>query len=804
MKFTVNWLKEHLDTSASIEEICEALTNIGLEVEEVEDRAKIFAPFRVAHVEKAEQHPNADRLRVCVVNTGTEKLQVVCGAPNARTGMKAVFAPSGSYVPGIDMTLKKGVIRGEESNGMLVSEREMGLSEEHDGIIDLPEDTEIGTPMADIFGLNDVIIEIGLTPNRADCAGIRGIARDLAAAGLGTLKPLSFEPVAKSVDSPVKVTIADDAKEACPLFLGRYIKGVKNGPSPSWLQQKLQAIGLRPISTLVDITNLMTIELNRPLHVFDADKVKGDLSVTLSKGGEELEALNDKEYTLGEGMTVICDDTGVLGLGGIVGGTSTGVSDETVNVYLEAAYFDPMRTARTGRRLQVSSDARYRFERGIDPEFTAEGMEYATRLLVDLCGGEVSDVIQAGSVPKHDVVIPYAPSRVLGLIGYDIPAARQKDILVALGFEVDEQGDTWNVRVPSWRVDVNSPACLVEEVTRIEGLDEVPVISVRREDSTVEASEPRGRTLARAARTTLISRGVDETITWSFMPKELATIFGANDNQTAALTLSNPISSDLDQMRPSILPNLITAARENSRRGFPNTALFETGPVFRQSNSDGQDLICTALRCGSIQPKHWSNQGSARSVDVYDMKADVLAVLEACGAPDSLQLSTDQVPEYYHPGRSARLGLGKSTLAYFGELHPVVVAAMDMEDAGPVVGFEVFLDNIPAPRNKGTDKPLLALSPLQPVHRDFAFILDEGVAAQDLVRAIKGADKQFIRGVEIFDVYRGKGVDEGKKSLAIAVTFQPGDQTLTDSELEGLSRKITSNVEQKTGGVLRA
>jgi phenylalanyl-tRNA synthetase beta chain len=804
MKFTVGWLKEHLETDASVERICEVLTDIGLEVEEMEDRAKIFAPFKAAYVEKAEQHPNADRLRVCVVDTGSEKLQVVCGASNARAGMKVIFAPSGSYVPGIDMTLKKGVIRGEESNGMMVSEREMGLSDEHEGIIDLPDDIEIGTPMADIFGLNDVIIEIALTPNRADCAGIRGIARDLAAAGLGTLKPLEIRPVAKSFDNPVVVSIDEDAREACPLFLGRAIRGVKNGPSPAWLQQKLKSIGLRPISILVDITNLMTIEYNRPLHVFDMDKLNGNIHVGLSKGGEELDALNDKSYTLGEGMTVICDENGALGLGGIVGGTSTGVVDETVNVYVEAAYFDPARTARTGRDLQVSSDARYRFERGVDPEFTADGMELATKLILELCGGEASDVVKAGNVPDYAVTVAYSPDKVKSLIGYDVAADRQKEIFASLGFTVEDNGAAgWNVTPPSWRVDVNSSACLVEEVTRIEGLAQVPAISVTRYDSTVDVSEPRGRTLFRSARTALIARGMDETITWSFMSKELAASFGANDNHTPGLTLTNPISSDLDQMRPSILPNLIAAARENGRKGFADNALFENGPVFRNSSADGQALICGAIRTGNKHGKHWSTGSTARPVDVYDIKADVLAILKACGAPDNLQLSTDNVPDWYHPGRSGRLGLGRETLAYFGEIHPAILAEMDMEGAGPVVACEVFLESIPEPRRKGTHKPLLKLSPLQPVHRDFAFVLDEGVAAQDLVRAVQAADKNLITSVTVFDVYRGKGVEDGKKSLAIAVTFQPAEQTLTDSELEGISRKITDTVAQKTGGVLR-
>ncbi len=801
MKFTLNWLKEYLDTSATLDEIAETLTNIGLEVEEIEDPAAKYAPFKSAHVISAEPHPDADRLRVCKVDTGTEIIQVVCGAPNAKTGMKAIFAPAGSYVPGTDLLLKKGIIRGQESNGMLVSEREMGISDEHDGIIELPADTEIGVPFADLYHMNDVIIEIGLTPNRADCAGIYGIARDLAAANIGTLTPIPPTKINATYKSPVSVRIdlPADAKNACTHFTGRYIKGVKNGPSPKWLQQKLKAIGLRPISILVDITNLMTIGYNRPLHVFDADKLKGDITVRLSKGGESFEALNDKSYSLNDDMTVLTDDSGVLGLGGIVGGTSTGVEDETINVFVESAYFDPIRTARTGRDLQVSSDARYRFERGIDPNFTKDGLDFAVNLIIKLCGGEASELIEVGTPPTISTEIGYNTSSVQKLIGIDISHKEQIQILQSLGCHIKEgENNDLLVTTPSWRGDIMLPECLVEEIIRIHGLEHIQALSVKDLNPDITAEEPRTRTLARAARTALISHGFDECVTWSFLPKHIADFFGANDN--SALTLSNPISSDLDQMRPSILPNLMMAARDNGRKGFEQNTLFEIGPIFNSPQHDGQNWVCTLLRSGMKNDKHWSDPKAHSAVDLYQIKQDVQAALSACGAPEILQVTRD-APGHYHPGRSACLRLGKTILACFGELHPAVLEDMDIEM--PMVGAEIYLQNIPTPRQKNsTAKPLLKISPFQPVKRDFAFILDEGVEVENIIRAVNSTDKQMISGVNIFDIYQGKNMEEGKKSVAFSVTFQP-ERTLTDAEIEGLSQKIINTIQQKTGGTLR-
>ncbi|MCB1530719.1 MAG: phenylalanine--tRNA ligase subunit beta [Rhodospirillales bacterium] len=791
MKFTLGWLKEHLETEASLDEITDKLTAIGLELEGIENPGEKFAPFKVAYVESAEKHPDADRLRVCLVDTGKEKLQVVCGAPNARQGMKGIFAPAGSYIPGTDMTLKKGNIRGQESNGMLVSEREMGLSDNHEGIIDLPEDTPVGTPFTEIYGLDDPVIDISLTPNRPDCAGVRGIARDLAAAGLGTLKPLDAAPVKGTFKSPVNVTT--QVPDACPLFLGRYIKGVQNGPSPEWLQKRLKAVGLRPISILVDITNYFTVGLCRPLHVFDADTLKGNIHVRMARSGETLDALNDKSYDLTEEMTVVCDDSGVLGIGGIVGGVPTGCTEGTTNVFLEAAYFDPARTAKTGRALQIDSDARYRFERGIDPVFTFEGMELATKLLIELCGGEASDVVQAGDLPEWQRDIEFDPAYTARLGGIEVPEKDQIRILEDLGFDI--KGN--KVTPPSWRGDVEGRPDLVEEVIRIVGYDRIEAVSVRSDEAISHSAETLSLTRTRQARTALAARGMAESVTWSFLSKDLAAQFGANDN---ALTLSNPISSDLDQMRPSLLPNLMSAASRNADRGYGDTALFEVGPCFVSVKPDAQLLVAAGIRHGNIGPRHWSGKETNRPNDAMDAKADALCVLDAAGAKGNFQVTRD-APDYYHPGRSGALRLGPQTLAYFGELHPAVLESMDIK--APTCGFEVFLNNIPAPKNKGPARKLLKLSPLQPVERDFAFIADENVEVDSILRAAESADKNLITRVEVFDVYQGKGVEEGKKSVAINVVLQPEDKTLTDSEIEGLGRKIVDTVASKTGAVLR-
>lgn len=797
MKFTLNWLKDHLDTNSSLDDIVIGLTALGLEVESVEDRGALFAPFKVAHVVSAEKHPDADRLKVLMVDTGNGKpVQVVCGAPNARAGMKGIFAPDNTFIPGTGVTLKKGVIRGQESNGMMVSEREMGLSEDHDGIIDLPENTKIGTPFNDIYGMDDALIDVAITPDRADCTGVRGIARDLAAAGLGTLKPLPYKSVKGSFKSPIGIDLKTDA---CPLFIGRLIKGVKNGPAPEELQKKLKAIGLRPISTLVDITNLVTHDLARPLHVFDADKLKGNIHVRVAKDGETLDALNDKSYTLKDGMIAVCDDSGVLGLGGIVGGTSTGCTEDTVNVFVECAWFDPYAVAKTGRALDIISDARYRFERGVDPEFTYEGIEVATNLILQYCGGEASDVVIAGKAPDVTRTIDLIAGTDEKYLGFKIDPKKEQKILEDLGFTMKEKGNVWHVTTPSWRADVEGPADLIEEIARVNGYDNIPPVSVRSERAVANPGETLNGSRLRAARAALAVRGLAECVTWSFMQRDQARAFGSNDNP--ALTLTNPISSEMDQMRPSILPNLLSAAQRNADKGLGNTALFEVGPVFKSVKPDGQQMIASGVRYGAMGPRHWSGAHINRAPDALDAKADAIAALEAAGAPvGNLQVSRD-APDYYHPGRSGALRLGKDVLAYFGDIHPATLEECGIKSTAS--GFEVFLESIPVAKKKtGPAKPLLVLSPLQPVQRDFAFIVDEKTDAESIIKAARSADK-MITQIDVFDVYQGKGVDAGKKSVAIAVTIQPKDKTLTDVEIEAIAKAVSDSVAAKCGATLR-
>ncbi|MBP2313608.1 phenylalanine--tRNA ligase subunit beta [Azospirillum soli] len=803
MKFTLSWLKDHLETDATLDQIVEKLTALGLEVESVEDRSKELAPFRVAHVVSAEKHPDADKLRVLVVDTGTEKLQVVCGAPNARVGLKGVFAPEGTYVPGSDITLKKGVIRGVESNGMMCSERELKLSEEHNGIIELPDDAPVGVPFAEYAGLGDPVIDISLTPDRADCAGVRGIARDLAAAGLGRLKPLmdgplNAEPVKGSFPSPLGVSI--ERPDACPMFVGRTIRGVKNGPSPKWLRDKLTAIGLRPISALVDITNYLTFDSARPLHVFDADKVKGGILVRMGRPGETLKALNGKEYELDGEMTVVADHERAESLAGIVGGEDTGCTDATVNVFVEAALFDPVRTAQTGRRLGAESDARYRFERGVDPAAVVQGMERATRLILEICGGEASELVVAGQEPEWHRTLPLRPGRVASLGGVDLPRDEQVRILMDLGCTIEREDVDGTLRIvpPSWRADIHGEADLVEEVLRVHGFDAIPATPLPRDSVLTRPALSTKQRRVGLAKRTLAVRGLSEAVTWSFMSAPVAELFGGVD---AGLKLLNPISADLDVMRPSILGNLIQAAGRNADRGLADIGLFEVGPAFRKPTPDGQDIVAAGIRAGNAVPRHWAVK--ARGVDAFDAKADALAVLEAAGAPTAnLQVTTD-APNWYHPGRSGVLRLGPTVMARFGEIHPLVLDTLGVK--GPVVGFEVFLDAIPLPKKKGgTAKPLVQLSPFQPVERDFAFAVGKDVEADKIVRAAKGADKALVKDVAVFDVYQGPGVEEGKKSVAVSVTLQPTDRTLTEEDIEAIGQKIVAAVAKATGGSLRA
>jgi phenylalanyl-tRNA synthetase beta chain len=802
MKFTLSWLKDHLDTDADVARIAATLTSLGLEVEDLTDRAADLAPYVIARVVEAQPHPNADKLRVCMVDLGQggPPISVVCGAPNARTGMKSVYAPAGTYIPGKDLTLTVREVRGVVSNGMLCSAMELGLSDDHEGIIDLAPDAPTGAGYAQWAGLGDPVIEIALTPDRADCAGVRGIARDLAAAGLGTLKPLArAEPVAGTFANPVPVHLdfPPDAAGACPLFLGRLIRGVRNGPSPAWMQDRLTAIGLRPISALVDVTNFLTMDVARPLHVFDADAIRGGaLTVRMARDGETLEALNGKTYALDPAITVIADAHGVESLGGIMGGVRSGCTDTTVNVYIEAALFDPVRTAQTGRRLGVESDARYRFERGLDPAFVAAGMDMATRLILEMCGGEASDVFVAGTPPDWRRTLTLRGDRVARLGGMDVSVADQVRILRDLGFGVTE-GEPMTVVPPSWRADVHGEADLVEEVMRVAGFDNLPATPLPRTGTmTRPALDARQRRVA-TVRRAIAARGLEEAVTWAFMSGTLAARFGQVD---PGLRLVNPIASDLDVMRPSIIPNLIQAAGRNADRGFPDVALFELGPQYRTPEPDGQQTMATGVRAGLAVPRQWA--GGSRPVDLHDAKADALAVLEAAGAPvGNLQVTTD-APDWYHPGRSGTLRLGPTVLARFGETHPEVLDLLGAK--GPMVQFEVFLDAVPAPKKKtGTARPLLKLSALQPLVRDFAFVVDAKTEADRVVRAVRGADKAMVADVAVFDVYQGPGVGEGRKSLALSVTLQPTEKTLTEAEIDAVGQKIVAAVAKAAGGVLR-
>jgi phenylalanyl-tRNA synthetase beta chain len=799
MKFTLSWLKEHLDTTATLEQVRDTLTMLGLEVEGITNPAKTLDGFVVGYVVEAVQHPNADRLRVCKVDTGSGVLQVVCGAPNARTGMKGIFAPTGSYIPGTDMTLKPSKIRGEESNGMLCSSRELQLGDDHSGIIDLPAETKTGIPAAEALGLDDPVIEIKVTPNRADCLGVLGIARDLAAAGLGTLKPVKADKVAGSYKSPIKWTHGYEPRpdSPCPIVVGRHFRGVRNGPSPDWLQRRLKAIGLRPISTLVDITNLVTFDLNRPLHVFDAKKLAGDLVMRQAREGETILALDGKTYTLDPAVSVIADANSVHGIGGIMGGENTGVQEDTTEVFLEAAYFQPIGIAASGRKLGILSDARYRNERGIDPESCAWGAEVATRLILELCGGETSETVSSGVMPAWQRSYTLRPDRVKTLTAIDVPAADTATILARLGFGVTGTGP-WTAAVPSWRPDVIGEADLVEEITRVWGFDRIPVTSL---PSLSATSRPVHTPLQRRvpqARRALAARGMNEAVTWSFMARAKAERFGAQ--QQADLRLLNSIDATLDTMRPSILPNLIDAAARNEARGLGDPALFEVGPQYKDATPTGQARVAAGLRHNMAIPRNW--QGPARTVDAFDAKADALAVLAAIGAPVENMSAGPGAPDWYHPGRSGVIRLGDRVMANFGELHPELTAAADLK--GLVAAFEVFLDAPPPPKAKATRaRPKLVLSAFQPLERDFAFLVDAAVEAEKLVRAARNADKALIAGARVFDVYAGKGVPEGRKSLAIAVTLQPIERTLTDAEIEAVCNKIVAAVTKATGAVLR-
>jgi phenylalanyl-tRNA synthetase beta chain len=804
MKFTLSWLKEHVDTDASIDEIAETLTRIGLEVEDLFDPVTSLKAFRVAEVVKCEQHPNADKLQVCELETGKGRLQVVCGAPNVRAGMKGVFAPVGAYVPGSNLTLTKAKIRGVESNGMLLSERELELSDEHSRIIELDPKAKVGSPAAKALRLDDAVFEIAITPNRPDCLGVRGIARDLAAASLGKLKKNNVKPAKGSFDNPVaiKLEFSKEAADACPVFAGRLVRGVKNGPSPAWLQRRLKAISLRPINALADITNYIAYDRARPLHVYDADKLKGAIRARLGKTGEKFLALDGKTYAVDEDMCVVADDAHVLGLGGVVGGEDTGCTDATTNVFIESAYFDPKRTARTGRRLNIQSDARFRFERGVDPEFVLPGLELATQLILDICGGEASKITVAGKTPKPNPPFKFDMTLISRLSGMSLPHRGIRRRFSALGVKLEGAANVLKVIPPSWRPDIAAPVDLVEEVVRLVGIDHVPAAPMSRAAGVAAPVLTEGQRRQKVVRRLLAGRGFVEAVTWSFVPPAEAKLFGGGQPE---LTLDNPISTELAQMRPSILAGLISAAKRNRDRGFADGALFELGQAYRGAAPQDQFVAAAGVRFGHSAllgtGRHWS--GEATAAEVFTVKADAVAALAALGLDQASLTITREAPYWFHPGRSGALELGpKTVLGVFGELHPDTLAALGAE--APLAAFELYLGNVPPVKRKGTAKPGLEASDLQAARRDFAFLLDADVAAGDVVRAAASVDRALITNVGVFDVFTGQGVPRGKKSLAIEVTLQPREKTLTDAEINAVAEKIVAAIAKATGGELRS
>ncbi len=798
MKFTLPWLREHLETTAGLEEICARLTALGLEVEEVNDPARALAGFTVARILEALPHPRAERLKVCRVETREGIRQIVCGAPNARAGLWGVLAVEGLTIPATGDVLKRAVIRGVESQGMLCSARELGLGEDHAGIVELdPAGLEVGMPAARAFGLEGPVVTLKLTPDRADCFGVLGIARELAAAGLGRPIPRDFRPVpSRGAPGPaIRLDFPVGDETACPLFVGRIIRGVRNGPSPAWLRHRLQAIGVRPISALVDITNYVTFDLGRPLHVFDADKLEGDLVIRLARPGERLLALDGREYALDSSMTVIADATGPVSLGGIMGGERTGVSEGTRDVLLEVALFDPLRTAATGRKLGIESDARTRFERGLDPELVLPATEYATRLILELCGGEPGPAVVAGAVPPRRPPLTFRAEQLPRLAGIDLEPAEIRRILEALGFDVEGGPKVWTLGVPSWRHDVTTEACIVEELVRLHGYERIPPVPVQRIEAVsppVLGPEQRRRAAVRRA---VAAQGLVEAVTWSFVPPDHARLFGG-----APARIENPLSSELSALRPSLLPGLLAAAARNLARKQEEGAIFELGPRYTGGRPGEQVQAVAGLRWGRAGPRHWAVP--ERPVDAFDAKADALAALTAAGVRIEALTTAGEPPAWYHPGRAGRLVLGPTSLASFGELHPEVLAAFDVK--GPVVAFELDLDGLPRPKARlGRARPPLEASPFPPVDRDFAFVVDESVPAQRLLEAVRGADKKLVREVRLFDVYAGRGIEPGHKSLAVAVRLQAFDRTLSEAEIEAVASKIVAAVEKACGGRLR-
>jgi phenylalanyl-tRNA synthetase beta chain len=782
MKFTLDWLKDHLETSKDLKTITETLTNIGLEIESVEDKSEDFKFFTVAKVIKAEKHPDADKLKVCKVKTINGEFQVVCGAPNAREGMLGIFAPENSYIPGTDLHLKKTKIRGVESCGMLVSEREMGISDEHDGIIEVKGDYKVGDQFSKIFKLEEPIIEINLTPNRSDCLSVRGIARDLAAAGAGKLKELKFKKIKDTFKSPMKWKKDFKDKKLCPGVAGRYFKNVENVESPQWLQKRLKAIGLRPISALVDITNYVTFDLGRPLHVYDADKVSGNLTMRLAENKEECMALNELNYKCDEEMIVISDDNKNLhGIGGVMGGLKSGCSMDTKNVFLEVALFDPISVTKTGRKLNLQSDARYRFERGIDAESIHWGVDAASQMISELCGGEASEYVSSNLDTDKRKIISFDTNMVKTFGGIEVEIKDQIKILKSLGFIVKELKSNLEIEIPTFRPDIVGEADIVEEIIRIYGFDKIPVKNINYEEVKKEILNTSIKTFHKIKKI-IASKGYSEVVTWSFMDENKAKIIS---NET--IGLKNPISNDLNTMRPSTIPNLLEAVNQNKARMYSSAKIFEVGPNFSKSFSDLQENVATSISYGLIDESNWLS--NKKNSDVYSIKADLFSVLTSLNVPTENLLYEKINGQIYHPGKSSSLRLGKNIIANFGEIHPILLKNMDINFK--VFGFEIFIENISRfQENKSSSRGAFINNPYQMVERDFAFLFSREIEANEIIKKVKKVDKNLIQKVTIFDVYDGDKLPDNKKSIAFRVLMQPQDKTFSDQEIENLSKQI--------------
>ena len=795
MKFSYSWLTEHLKTNAHFEEIEKKLTSIGLEVEDIQDTGKAYQDFIVGQVLEEKKHPNADKLKLCKVDIGKEKVDVVCGAPNVEKGMKVVYAPVGSTIPVNQMKIKAAKIRGVESYGMMCSEYELGISNEHDGIIRLEEKETIGRSFSEIYGLNDIVIEIGITPNRQDCLGVKGIARDLASAGMGELLERKISREKGSFKSPIKIEIQDN--KICSAFAGRYFRNVKNTESPEWLKNKLKSIGLRPISALVDITNFVMYDENRPLHVYDADKINGKIIVRAANDGESFQALDEKDYHLKNGMCVIADEKKVLGLGGIMGGESTGCSTETKNVLLESALFDEINTAKTGRNLSILSDARYRFERGIDPNSTLKGIDLATQLILEICGGECSEVELAGNIKENKNEVSTSSSYISRRLGFEVSDKELISILSSLGIETSQTGDVIKCLIPSWRQDIHGEADISEEVIRIKGYENIPTSNIRLKSKINKNILNYAQKKLMKARHFIASIEYDELVTFSFTDSKNCEVFGDINK----LKIVNPISEELDILRPNLLPNLLQAIKKNKNRNFDSFSIFEIGSQYRSTSPEDQLNVACGIKSGIKTEKSWKNMQT--EFDIYDVKQDLTSLIDYL-MPGNKKISvSNDCPSWYHPGRSGSIKINNSVIAgYFGELHPSVANQFKIKNKTNI--FELYLDELPNTEKKTTNKPVLNLSDFQIVTRDFAFVIDKKVKSEEVVTSAFKVDKELIRNVEIFDLFEDDSLGKDKKSIAIKVTLQSNEKTLAENDISEISSKIIESVEKSTSGTVRS